>query len=51
MLEFPRVREILAGYTAFSISRETALALLPSTNLEYITYQLRQSAEAAICFR
>ena len=46
MLEFPRVKEILAGYTAFAISREMALALEPSTNRELVSRWLAQSAEA-----
>jgi DNA mismatch repair protein MutS2 len=46
MLEFPRVKEILAGYTSFAISRETALALQPTTNKEQISRWLAQSAEA-----
>jgi DNA mismatch repair protein MutS2 len=46
MLEFPKVKEILAGYTSFAISREMALALRPSTDVERIIYWLKQSAEA-----
>ncbi len=37
MLEFPRVKEILAGYTSFAISREMALALKPSTDIEQVS--------------
>jgi len=44
MLEFPRVKEILAGYTAFMISREMALALMPSADIDQVIYQLKQSA-------
>ncbi len=46
MLEFPRVKEILAGYTSFAVSREMALSLKPSTDPEQISGWLRQSAEA-----
>jgi len=46
MLEFPRVKEILAGYTSFAVSRETALALQPSTDKELVCRWLAQSAEA-----
>jgi len=46
MLEFPKVREILAGYTSFSASRQLALSLQPSTNPALISQLLKQSAEA-----
>ncbi|HUV52837.1 MAG TPA: endonuclease MutS2, partial [Dehalococcoidia bacterium] len=46
MLEFPKIREILAGYTSFSASRELALSLQPSSNPDLISRLLRQSAEA-----
>jgi dsDNA-specific endonuclease/ATPase MutS2 len=46
MLEFPRVKEILAGYTSFAVSREMALALMPSADVDTIREQLQQSAEA-----
>ncbi|GAH64318.1 unnamed protein product, partial [marine sediment metagenome] len=46
ILEFPRVRDILASYTSFSASRELAINLQPSSNLEQISLLLRQSAEA-----
>ena len=46
MLEFPRVIEILAGYTGFAVSRDMALALKPSNNFEYVERMLKQSAEA-----
>jgi DNA mismatch repair protein MutS2 len=46
MLEFPRVREILAGYASFNLSREIALCLLPVTDIVRITDWLKQSAEA-----
>lgn len=46
ILEFPRVREILAGYTSFSASRELAIDLQPLSNPEQISLLLKQSAEA-----
>jgi DNA mismatch repair protein MutS2 len=46
MLEFPRVKEILAGYTSFAVSREMALALKPSHDREEVSGWLKQSAEA-----
>jgi DNA mismatch repair protein MutS2 len=46
MLEFPRIKEILAGYTSFSASREMAAALCPLQDYEQISRLLRQTAEA-----
>jgi DNA mismatch repair protein MutS2 len=46
MLEFPHIREILAGYTSFSASRELAMNLLPLYDYEKITRLLQQTAEA-----
>jgi DNA mismatch repair protein MutS2 len=46
MLEFPRIREILAGFTSFPASRELAVALKPHQDYDYIMRLLRQSAEA-----
>jgi len=46
MLEFPKAREILAGFTSFSASRHLALNLQPSSNPTLISQLLRQSAEA-----
>jgi DNA mismatch repair protein MutS2 len=46
LLEFPRIREIIAGYTSISLSREAALALQPSSNFGTIENALAQSAEA-----
>jgi len=46
MLEFHRVREILAGFTSFSASRELALDLRPISDYEQVSLLLRQSAEA-----
>ena len=46
MLEFPRVIEILAGYTGFAVSRDMALALKPSHSYEHVSRLLKQSAEA-----
>ncbi|HSW58258.1 MAG TPA: endonuclease MutS2 [Dehalococcoidales bacterium] len=46
MLEFPRVREILAGYTSFAASHELALAVRPLNDAESILKLLARSAEA-----
>ena len=46
MLEFPRVKDILASFTSFSASRQLALDLSPSTDAELVSRLLRQSAEA-----
>ena len=46
ILEFHRVREILAGFTSFSASRELAINLHPISDFESISLWLRQSAEA-----
>jgi DNA mismatch repair protein MutS2 len=46
MLEFPRIREILAGFTSFSASRELALTLKPLNDYERICLWLSQTAEA-----
>jgi DNA mismatch repair protein MutS2 len=46
MLEFPKIREILAGYTSFSASRELALNLKPSVDPGIVALLLQQSKEA-----
>ncbi len=46
VLEFPQVREILAGFTSFSASRTLALNLQPLTDYEKVSLLLQQSAEA-----
>lgn len=46
LLEFHKIREILAGFTSFSASRELALDLTPLSNEEEVRMRLRQSAEA-----
>ncbi len=46
MLEFHRIREILAGFTSFSASRELVLNLKPLSDYEHVLLLLRQSAEA-----
>ncbi|OGN99830.1 MAG: hypothetical protein A2Y90_02230 [Chloroflexi bacterium RBG_13_52_12] len=48
MLEFPRIREILAGYTSFSASREMAMSLKPLFDYDRISLLLRQTAEARL---
>ncbi|MFC2058899.1 endonuclease MutS2 [Chloroflexota bacterium] len=46
MLEFPKIRETLAGFTAFSASEQLALNLQPTSNPELVSLLLQQSAEA-----
>ncbi|MDP2918768.1 MAG: endonuclease MutS2, partial [Dehalococcoidia bacterium] len=46
MLEFPKVREIIAGYTSFPASRSLALSLKPSNDATQIGLWLKQCAEA-----
>ena len=46
LLEFTKVREILAGFTSFSAGRELALSLLPATDPAEISLRLEQAAEA-----
>lgn len=46
MLEFPKIREILAGFTSFSASLELAIKLKPSPNPDVVSLLLKQSAEA-----
>jgi DNA mismatch repair protein MutS2 len=46
MLEFPRIREILAGYATFSASRALAEALAPRRDFAGIALLLQQTAEA-----
>jgi len=46
MLEFHKVRAILAGFTSFSASRELAFKLKPLADYDQIALRLGQSAEA-----
>jgi DNA mismatch repair protein MutS2 len=46
LLEFHKIREIVAGYTSFSASRELALNLVPLSDEKQVQLGLRQSAEA-----
>jgi DNA mismatch repair protein MutS2 len=46
LLEFHKVREILAGFTSFSAGRQLALDLKPLSEEEEVRLLLRQSAEA-----
>jgi DNA mismatch repair protein MutS2 len=46
LLEFPRIREIIARFTSFSASRELALGLEPVSDHRQVSLRLRQSAEA-----
>ena len=46
LLEFPQIREILAGFTSFSASSALAFNLQPLSDCEQVSLLLRQSAEA-----
>jgi DNA mismatch repair protein MutS2 len=46
LLEFHKIREILAGFTSFSASRELALTLTPLSDEEKVRLRLKESAEA-----
>jgi DNA mismatch repair protein MutS2 len=46
LLEFHKIREILAGFTSFSASRELALNLVPLSDGEVVQLRLKESAEA-----
>ena len=46
LLEFHKIREILAGFTSFSASRDLALSLIPLSDEEEVRLRLKQSAEA-----
>ncbi len=46
LLEFHKVREILASFTSFSASRELALNLVPLLDEEKVHLRLNESAEA-----
>jgi DNA mismatch repair protein MutS2 len=46
LLEFHKIREILARFTSFSASRELALNLTPLSDEKEIRLRLKQSAEA-----
>ena len=46
ILEFPRIKDIIAGYTSFSGSRELALSLRPVSDYKTVSLLLNRSAEA-----
>jgi DNA mismatch repair protein MutS2 len=46
MLEFPKIRGILAGYTSFAVSKEMALNIKPSIDADNVKSELAKSAEA-----
>ena len=46
LLEFPRIRAIIAGYCSFSLSRAMALSLAPSSDFNRVKVGLLESAEA-----
>lgn len=45
-LEFPKILEQLAAHTAFSASRELALALMPATDPDEVRWRQEETAEA-----
>ena len=46
ILEFPQIKQILAGFTSFSASRQLALDLQPIQDYQRVAQLLQQSAEA-----
>jgi len=46
MLEFPRIREIIASYVSFSVSRELALSLQPKSSYGEVKLLLDRVTEA-----
>ncbi len=46
ILEFPQVKQILAGHTSFSASREMVMGLQPLSDFAEVSRLLRKSAEA-----
>jgi len=46
ILEFPKIREILANHTSFPASRQLALELTPARPVDRVALLLQQSAEA-----
>ncbi|MBM4400950.1 MAG: hypothetical protein FJ045_03260, partial [Crenarchaeota archaeon] len=46
MLEFPRIRQMIAELTSFSTSHELADFIRPLSNYEQVSLLLRRSAEA-----
>ncbi|RLC67933.1 MAG: endonuclease MutS2, partial [Chloroflexi bacterium] len=46
LLEFHKIREILAGFASFSASRQLALSVSPLADGEEVSLLLKQSAEA-----
>ena len=50
LLEFPRIREMLAEFTSSSVSRELAFKLQPLSDYGQVSLLLKQSAEARRLF-
>src|SRR5687767_7811068 len=46
VLEFPKIRERLAGLTGFSVGRELAQSLVPSTDLDEVRRRQEITTEA-----
>ena len=48
LLEFGRIRELLASYTSLPISSGMALALAPSYDRDTITYRQQETSQARL---
>ena len=46
LIEFPKVRELVAGYTSFQAGHDLALSILPLSDAAEITRLLEESSEA-----
>ncbi len=46
MLEFPKVREIIADFTSFTASRDLALQIQPLSDFKIVTARLEECSEA-----
>ncbi|MGI2335285.1 MAG: endonuclease MutS2 [Dehalogenimonas sp.] len=48
LLEFPRIRQIIAGFCHSELSKDLVSELLPSTDINWIEVQLAETAEARL---
>lgn len=46
LLEFPRIREMVAGYCSFQLSRDAALKIVPSADADTVKIWLEECREA-----
>jgi len=46
LLEFPRIREMVAGYCSFQLSRDAALKIVPSADADMVKIRLEECREA-----